>query len=68
MPPVAQGKVLLQGLDADSTRGKDALQQFSIERTPAYVFADSEGHVLEKIEGSISSADLRAKLDKLIGR
>lgn len=52
-------------LDWSSKAGEDAAKEFSVEKPPAVVLADSKGRVIEKIEGTPSSAEMRAKLTAL---
>lgn len=58
-------KVRFVRLDPDSRKGEDAIEEFSIDKTPASVLADSKGRVIEKIEGVVDAADMRARLEAL---
>lgn len=62
------GQVRFIKVDRYNQTGRDAAEQFSIESAPASVLLDAKGRVVEKIEGRINAADMRAKLNKLIGR
>lgn len=54
-------------LDLTSASGRNAAREFSVEKAPTVVLADSKGQVVEKIEGIISAADLREKLKNICG-
>ena len=68
MRPVAEGKVLLQGMDADTEEGRDTLKKYSIDLLPAYVLTDVNGRVVQKGEGSVDLAAVRATLEALAGK
>jgi len=60
------GRVRFIRLDWNSNAGRDAAKEFSIEKPPASVLADSKGRVVGKIEGTMSAAAMRAELMALV--
>jgi thioredoxin 1 len=48
-----QGKVAMRKLDANSD---PAVNQFNISGVPTYIFIDSTGKVIERVEGGLPGA------------
>lgn len=65
---VFAGRVRFIRLEWDSTAGRDAAKEFAIEKPPASVLADSKGNVVQKIEGTMSDAAMRATLETLVDK
>ena len=63
-----EGRVRSIRLDPDSQGAEDAMTEFSILKPPASVLADSKGRVVEKIEGRVGAAEMRKKLERLVGK
>ena len=62
------GRVRFIRLDANSTAGRDAAKEFSVEKPPASVLADSKGRVVGKIEGTLSAAAMHSMLETLVDK
>ena len=62
------GRVRFIRLEWDSTAGRDAAKEFSIEKPPASVLADSRGNVVQKIEGMMSAAAMQLMLETLVDK
>lgn len=65
---VFAGRVRFIRLDWSSKAGRDAAKEFSIEKPPASVLADSGGNVVEKIEGTVSVAAMHSMLETLVDK
>jgi len=53
-------------LDASSDEGKEAAEAFGIEKLPAAVVADSNGNVLAKVEGALTTREMDRALKDLV--
>ena len=62
------GRVRFVKLDLTSPSGQGAAREFSVEKAPAVILADSKGQVVEKIQGKISAKAICTKLSALVGK
>jgi hypothetical protein len=53
-------------LDWSSDTGRNAARQFSIQKSPACIVTDAEGHAVLKMEGALVLPMIRSSLAKLV--
>lgn len=68
MVPEYAGRVEFVNAITGDPSGQQLASQFSFQYIPTSFFIDSQGHVTDSYTGTLTAAEMRARLDKLVGR